>query len=229
MTLRQIAGEEGYEDTLKLSQYAFQYTLTEEEREKKKRSLARQQIWAIYDDQNQLESKLHILPHKVWIEGQSIPMGGIAGVATWPEHRRNGNVATLVKHALQQMKEDGYVISYLHPFKVSFYRKYGWELIADRHTYELSKDDLVMFPSINGRIKRMDIEREWNILNDTYEAFSAHYNGMLKRDKFWWLHHVNNPGYHFAAAFGDQDEMIGYLMYKIHFFYQLHKLIKKDR
>jgi predicted acetyltransferase len=86
-------------------------------------------------------------------------MGGIAGVATWPEYRRNGNVADLVKHALQQMKEDGCAISYLHPFKVSFYHKYGWELIANKNTYEWSKDYLAAFPSISGRIKRMDIEK----------------------------------------------------------------------
>jgi predicted acetyltransferase len=48
-----------------------------------------------------------------------------------------------------------------------------------------------------------------------YDAFNERYNGMLKRDEFWWLHHVNSPGYHFVAAFNDLDEPIGYLMYKI--------------
>jgi hypothetical protein len=44
MVLRRVTNEEGYEDALKLSQYAFQYTLAEEEREKRKPLLAKQQI-----------------------------------------------------------------------------------------------------------------------------------------------------------------------------------------
>ncbi len=52
-------------------------------------------------------------------------MGGVAGVATYPEYRRSGYVKELLQHSLQTMKKDGYTVSMLHPFAVSFYRKYG--------------------------------------------------------------------------------------------------------
>ena len=58
-------------------------------------------------------------------------MGGIAGVATWPENRRQGHVSTLLKHALQEMKSKGQTLSFLHPFSIPFYRKFGWELYAE--------------------------------------------------------------------------------------------------
>ncbi|MDQ0244020.1 putative acetyltransferase [Bacillus fengqiuensis] len=215
MSLIRTTGEKEYEDVLALSQYAFQYTLTEEQKNQKKKTLERQQIWAVYDDKNEMESKLHILPHHIWIEGLPISMGGIAGVATWPEYRRHGNVASLIMHALKQMKKDGHVLSYLHPFKVSFYRKYGWELIADKNYYELSKEHFVPFQSVNGMVKRVNIEKEWEVLNNVYEQFSQLYNGMLKRNKFWWLNHVQSSGFHFVAALNEHQQVVGYMMYKI--------------
>ncbi|HWO95482.1 MAG TPA: GNAT family N-acetyltransferase [Bacillus sp. (in: firmicutes)] len=215
MSLIRTVDEKEYEDVLALSQYAFQYTLTEAQKDRKKKILEKQQIWAVYDEQNEMESKLHILPHHIWIEEQPFSMGGIAGVATWPEYRRNGNVTSLIMHALKQMKEKGQILSYLHPFKVSFYRKYGWELIADKSSYELSKEHLVPFQSVKGRIKRINIESEWELLNNVYEQFSRLYNGMLERNEFWWLHHVQSPGYHFVAALDEQQQIVGYIMYKI--------------
>lgn len=58
-------------------------------------------------------------------------MGGIAGVATWPENRRGGLVSKLLSKALARMNEEGQVLSCLHPFSVPFYRKFGWELYTD--------------------------------------------------------------------------------------------------
>ena len=42
------------------------------------------------------------------------------------------------------MKKDGFTVSMLHPFAVSFYRKYGWELCANLLKCHISKSDLVM-------------------------------------------------------------------------------------
>ncbi len=71
-------------------------------------------------------------------------MGGVAGVATYPEYRRSGYVKELLQHSLQTMKKDGYTVSMLHPFAVAFYRKYGWELCANLLVCHMTKSDLVM-------------------------------------------------------------------------------------
>ena len=42
------------------------------------------------------------------------------------------------------MKKDGFTVSMLHPFAVTFYRKYGWELCANLLVCHLTKSDLVM-------------------------------------------------------------------------------------
>ncbi len=46
----------------------------------------------------------------------------------------------------------------LHPFAVSFYRKYGWELCANLLKCHISKSDLVMKKQVNGTVKRFNKE-----------------------------------------------------------------------
>src|SRR5699024_11833078 len=89
-----------------------------------------------YKIDGKLTGKLHIMPLEVMINGQEYTMGGISFVATLPEYRRLGIAKKLLHHALVQMKEEGQVLAYLHPFLASFYRKYGWEFaFSRRHDY----------------------------------------------------------------------------------------------
>lgn len=61
------------------------------------------------------------------VRGRVMAMGGIGGVATYPEHRGRGYVRTLMRTAFQQMRERGAHVSMLRPFKQSYYRKFGYE------------------------------------------------------------------------------------------------------
>jgi predicted acetyltransferase len=95
--------EENLGQSLELSQYAFQFRIPGEKIEQRKNLLRWQEIWGEFDGE-QLVSKLHILPMEVYVGGRVFSMGGLAGVATWPEQRRRGSVTRLLKHALQSMK-----------------------------------------------------------------------------------------------------------------------------
>src|SRR5699024_5456477 len=97
-----------------------------------KREAERHTIWG-YDVAGELAGKLHIIPLSVLIDGKAVRMGGISSVATWPEYRRQGIAKQLLIHALKEMTRAGQIISYLHPFHVGCYRKYGWELSFVRH------------------------------------------------------------------------------------------------
>ena len=65
------------------------------------------------------------------MSGQEWKMGGIAGVATYPEYRRNGYVKKLLIQALEKMRNDQQIVSLLHPFDIGFYRKFGWEVFTE--------------------------------------------------------------------------------------------------
>src|SRR5699024_12089731 len=88
-----------------------------------------------------IAGKVHIIAVSINIGGHSVNMGGISAVATWPEYRRRGIAKDLLQHSLRKMKENGQVISLLHPFLVGFYRKYGWELayIQKKYTIPIEK------------------------------------------------------------------------------------------
>ncbi|MBM7703348.1 GNAT family N-acetyltransferase [Metabacillus iocasae] len=206
--------KDDYIQSLELSQYAFQYILTKEEKNQRLDMFNDHQVWGIFED-NRLASKLHLFPHSVFIEKKEIKMGGIAGVATWPEYRRLGYVNKLMIHSLKEMKRCGQLISYLHPFKVSFYRKYGWELIADQKKYQIKKEDLTPLSQASGFIKRACIEQDTEQLNHIYELYAKQYNGMLKRSQKWWRSFAEDKSIHYVMYFNSMNEPLGYLMYSI--------------
>lgn len=62
---------------------------------------------------------------------QYLPALCIGGVATRPEYRRMGCVRRLLDHVFALAPERGWAVSLLHPFSFSYYRKFGYERIAD--------------------------------------------------------------------------------------------------
>ncbi|WP_141771825.1 GNAT family N-acetyltransferase [Rossellomorea aquimaris] len=118
-----------FEESLQLSEYAFQYKVPTEKREKRLQQLNEQDVYGIFQE-GSLAAKLHLLSLEVWLGNVKYPLGGVAGVATYPEYRRNGFVRRLLSHALDEMNDKGQTISMLHPFDIHFYRKFGWEVFA---------------------------------------------------------------------------------------------------
>lgn len=177
--------ENQFMDSIQLSQYAFQYIVPEDQIPKRLEMLKKHKILGIFEAE-QLAAKLHLIPFEVHIGEQKWKMGGIAGVATYPEFRRKGYVKDLMQQALKEMKEEGYSISMLHPFKISFYRKYGWELLTNRIKCTLSKSDLVMQEVVSGTIKRTNNDVNFYDLNEIYTHYASRFAGMLVRENTWW-------------------------------------------
>jgi predicted acetyltransferase len=83
------------------------------------------EAFAVFID-GTIVSTLRNIIFKQSIRGVLKDMGGIAGVTTAPEYRRQGHVKALIKAAFLDMKQKGQVLSTLHPFKESFYATYGY-------------------------------------------------------------------------------------------------------
>src|SRR5699024_5701581 len=202
-----------YPDVFALSQFAFQYTLTEDDLVKKAREADRHDIWG-YQIDGKLAGKLHIIPLEVMINGQKYTMGGISSVATWPEYRRLGIAKKLLHHALVQMKEEGQVLAYLHPFLASFYRKYGWEFAFSRRHDYIPIEQFKQSWKTKGTVKRE--ERDASILNDIYTIHSKRYNGMLIRDDLWWQQSVLTDRHmHVVYAYNEDGVAEGYMIYQV--------------
>lgn len=211
MELRQLRSDE-FEISTKLSEYAFQYTLTPEQRESNQKHFKPERFWGIFDGE-ELQAKLTIIPLQVYVHGNKFDMGGIAGVATWPENRRQGHVSTLLKHALHEMKSKGQTLSFLHPFSIPFYRKFGWELYAEYKKYTIPVSKFPRKVEVPGRIVRgvTDIPT----LDGMYQAYASRYNGTLVRDEAWWTRSVLQGDNHSVVYYSAEGKPTGYALYEL--------------
>ncbi|MED4442401.1 GNAT family N-acetyltransferase [Bacillus cereus] len=206
--------EDKFREALRLSEYAFQYKVDEERLQKQLTKMKEShEIYGIMEGED-LAAKLHLIPFHIYIGKEKFKMGGVAGVATYPEYRRSGYVKELLQYSLQTMKKDGYTVSMLHPFAVSFYRKYGWELCANLVTCHMIKSDLVMKKQVNGTLKRFNKENHPEEVEKLYEVFAERFSGMLVREKNWWLQAVYDD-LTLAIYYDENKRAAGYMLYKI--------------
>ncbi|CAM3884057.1 MULTISPECIES: enhanced intracellular survival protein Eis [Bacillus] len=206
--------EDKFKEAIRLSEYAFQYKVEEERLQQQLTKMKEShEIYGIMEGED-LAAKLHLIPFHIYIGKEKFKMGGVAGVATYPEYRRSGYVKELLQHSLQTMKKDGYTVSMLHPFAVSFYRKYGWELCANLLVCQMTKSDLVMKKQVNGTVKRFNKENHSEEVEKLYETFAKRFSGMLVRDEKWWLQAVYDD-LTLAIYYDENKRAAGYMLYKI--------------
>ncbi|HHT7082145.1 GNAT family N-acetyltransferase [Bacillus anthracis] len=206
--------EDKFREALRLSEYAFQYKVEEERMQQQLTKMKEShEVYGIMEGEN-LAAKLHLIPFHIYIGKEKFKMGGVAGVATYPEYRRSGYVKELLQYSLQTMKKDGYTVSMLHPFAVSFYRKYGWELCANLLVCHMTKSDLVMKKQVNGTVKRFNKENHQEEVEKLYETFAERFSGMLVRNEKWWLQAVYDD-LTLAIYYDENKTAAGYMLYKI--------------
>ncbi|PLR97412.1 GNAT family N-acetyltransferase [Bacillus sp. T33-2] len=208
-----VLTEKDYIESMKLSMYAFQYEIREEEIPKRKEMLKKHHVLGVWDH-GKLASKLHLLSLKVTMGEKEWEMGGIAGVATYPEYRRAGCVTTLLTASLKEMQARRQIVSFLHPFDIGFYRKYGWEIISDNKKITIENKDLKMLDAPAGTVRRYKKEDYPEAIEAVYGQYSRKYSGMLVRDRDWWL---NNIFHNETAAvfYNGKNEARGYIIYEM--------------
>ncbi|MUV37209.1 hypothetical protein JNUCC1_01015 [Lentibacillus sp. JNUCC-1] len=204
--------ESDYESVSLLSQFAFQYELSEDELIKKKKEMARHRIWG-WMVEGDLAAKLHLIPLSCYILGNTYKMGGISAVGTWPEYRRQGMVKKLLKHALTEMKKEGQTISFLHPFSIPFYRKYGWEMAFHSNKYTIPMKKLKKDWDGKGYLRRNPLDLD--TLHSVYTRYAKQFTGMLTRDRKWWEQRVFKDRWHTAVAYDEAGSAEGYLLYMV--------------
>lgn len=211
MEIRQLTAQE-YDVSLALAEYAFQYKLSPEEREKGRERFIPERIWGVFEN-GELLARLGLLPFQTYLHGKAFRMGGIGGVSTWPEKRRNGMVSGLLSRVLVHMKEQGCSLSFLHPFSISFYRKFGWEVLSDCKKYTISSEKFPAKTKVVGSVKR-DV-KDITLLDQIYQTFAQKYNGALVRDSSWWERGILNKEMYTAVYFSEAGEPEGYTFYNI--------------
>ena len=114
------------------------------------------------------------VPMRQNVGGAVYQMAGVAGVATYPQARRRGYARALVTELLGLMRDRGYVVSALYPFRPSFYGRFGYVGLPQTLT--------VTFPpsSVAGLL-RADLAGtvRWGPVADHYDAYRAFAGRLL--------------------------------------------------
>ncbi|TSB47783.1 GNAT family N-acetyltransferase [Alkalicoccobacillus porphyridii] len=210
MTIQQLTDQE-FEQAFQLSCYAFHAIDPEASRPVAELEWKEVTSFGEVSD-GQVLAKLELLPFSVNIYGKAMKMAGVGGVATYPEQRRKGLIKQLLIHSLKDMRSKGQLLSYLAPFSVGFYRKYGWEMAFDEVTYTLEKTQLPKpNPLVEGQIERVSYSDKR--IRTVYENAQSH--GKLNREEWWWKSLEYRYRKHNIALYTDQSgSPLAYMVYQ---------------
>jgi predicted acetyltransferase len=164
----------------------------------------------VVEEDGDIRAMTAVLPLEVFVEGEPVPMGGIADVATHPAYRRRGYAGELVRAALGGMRERGVHLSMLHPFAHAFYRRYGWELATEAIGYRLKPTDL---PTSSGQ-KRVRAYRDEDLprMMALLEGEASKHPLCVRRGEAYWRTLLSREGME-AAVYEADGRVESYLLY----------------
>jgi predicted acetyltransferase len=120
----------------------------------------------------------------VTVQGDRLRCGGIAAVGVLPERRRGGFGGELMSRTSPLMREKGFALAALYPFRSAFYAKYGYAHSGHRLAIVCPADRL---PKVNVEVEpRLLPNKERDAIIPCYEQFARRYNGMALRKQEQW-------------------------------------------
>ena len=206
-----------------LLRYAFQVTDSElaalgwnrKEMERSKKPVLKKTESFGWFDGEKLASQISVYPMEVNLFGRMYRMGGVTGVATYPEYSGRGLMSRLIKQALQNMRDNRQSLSMLYPYQIPYYRKKGWEIVSDKMTYTIKDTQLPKRRHVRGMVERVDIDSE--DVCKVHDKFTKIRHGALKRNELEWEEYWRWEADDVLVAvyYDTQDKPTGYLVYYI--------------
>lgn len=152
--------------TFNVNHYAFGKTPTPRDMDKARAGLPymkRSTCLAVFvDGAPQATCRVHDMTEN--IRGKVMPMGGIGGVASLPQGRRQGLVRGMLTRSFELMRESGKPVSTLYPFRDSFYERLGYAEFAKNRFTSLKPEHLapLMRMSLPGEVEQVEIKDGFN-------------------------------------------------------------------
>ena len=162
-----------------------------------------------------LAAQIAVYPMQVNVEGALLDTGFVTGVATYPEYAGIGLMSTLIRQALTDMRGRGQSISFLCPYSIPFYRKQGWEIVADKMTFSIRDTQLPKHHAVPGQIERVPVEHE--DIRRVYKYFALQQHGALIRGDLEWEEYWRWESDDIMAAvyYTAEEKPLGYVIYYI--------------
>jgi len=147
--------------------------------------------------------------------GRSVPMGGVASVATAPDRRGLGLGRRVVRGCLEAMRVRGDAISTLFPATLRFYRSLGWEVAGSVVQREVPPSALHGIEKPKGVGIRELTADDRPALGACYARVAEATNGFLERSEWWWsrLFAIRKDRRVYVAE-GESGGVDGYVSYR---------------
>ncbi|MBC2309245.1 GNAT family N-acetyltransferase, partial [Listeria welshimeri] len=150
--------------------------------------------------------------------------------ASFPEYRNAGLIRQLMEASLEQMRDNGQIVSYLSPFSIPFYRKFGYEVFTEKGELEIPAHALPDMGTVPGRGMRMtsDDGTGISVVRELYNRFAlTKKSGMMMRDDAWWLRMARRKYTKEIAVYCDMNgTTMGYMLFTLdHEVFKIHELV----
>jgi len=138
------------------------------------------------DGRGRILAGMEVVPYTMWFDGHKVPMGGIGGVASVPESRRQSNIRRVFEKVFEDMRENGTVFSHLYPFSHDFYRKFGYEHCGGAKRYTLPVAPARRLKNLGSAHEYIKGDAVRGKLTEVYEAYASRHNAMVSRSEASW-------------------------------------------
>ncbi|MBD2104620.1 enhanced intracellular survival protein Eis [Leptolyngbya sp. FACHB-261] len=145
------------------------------------------------------------------LEGQILPLGGLAGVAVSPEARGRGVARGLVRHALAELHSQKVPLAMLYPFQHGFYRQLGWAWVGRLHQYTVATDSLPKGSERTGVVP-CEWAKHGPELCELYQRAALRHNGWLVRQERQWQQFAKPHLGREIFCYFEQGRLLGYLV-----------------
>lgn len=165
----------------KVQSIAFEKEYKEEISEDQNDRICSEKIGVFHESENKLMGCLQVNEYCCRYDGKKVLLGGIGGVATLPQFRRNGVIRCAMGYALQSMYEKGHTFSYLYPFSMQYYRKFGFEAGSKLYEWRIPIKELPL-KKTKGWVEQLFPGDNTSELLEIYHKFYQDYNLSVIRE-----------------------------------------------
>jgi predicted acetyltransferase len=203
--------------------YSFTGDRSQEGRERMRHveELARPLV--LFED-GEIVASLRVYDFTMLVNGAPVRMGGVSSVACLPEYRRKGHVGTLLRHALEGMRDAGQPLSALYTPHPSLYRRYGWMVAGANLKFTFNPKHVTAYnPSaVRGRAVRVT-EEDQPVVEQVYKEYSERRTGQHVRSDRWWreaffrrIYDTDRKLTDVAVWYSENGKASGYACYESH-------------
>jgi len=143
------------------------------------------EAWACFGESGKIEAGMCNHVYEIYFDGHAVGMGGIGGVATYPEARRLGAIRRVFDRVFEDSLEQGMVFSVLYPFSHHYYRMFGYEGVYRRAEITIPMDYLSHIPR-NNSAYLVSEGADRGELYFVYDRFAASRNLAVRRGERQW-------------------------------------------